>query len=780
MKFPGELPVHRAFLDGLLTMASVLAPRARALWQAFFDTREKPRVRLPEVVQFPVNDICNSRCEMCFIWERKRGFELGEEDVRRVFSDPLFRKVTSVGINGGEPTLRKDLPEIVRALIESLPSLKAISLITNAIQEDRVIGVIQELREITRANRVTFDLMVSLDGVGGIHDVVRGRAGNFVTAAAVLESVKRESLADVIRIGCTLTATNARYGEQLLEWAQDREIYARFRIAVPHNRLYNRDRKDDFFVRPEDAFHILHLIDRLWRDYEGGAHRDFYQSLFGQLAYGAPRTAGCAWRNHGVTVMHDGRLAYCAVESPPLESALEESASEIFERGLPILGQILEDKCAGCLHDYDGPTSFLAESRELIPRRFGLYEGARRLGELVSRARRRAGDITEAGRSALTARVPSSSGGRGDTVVLTGWYGTETIGDQAILGGLLKLVRERHSGPIVVASLEPVITERTLRILGSDEAVGASSYEEAAGQIAKGAARAVAMAGGPLMGPVDAIRQLSEVHRMAAKKGVPAGLLGCGIGPLGNRARRGIITGMLKNSQVVTVRDSDGEDIVRRLSGRNAEVVADPALLWLIEQEAEAIPPGDSAKSVAMSLRSWPIFEYGHGVLTEEHRSRLEQELVEAAIELSSAGWHVDPVSMGYLTLGGDDRRVNRRLLGHDLSDETQLVAFPTPSSVWGQISRSGAVVAMRFHAALFALAAGKNVVAIDYTLGGKLAALARSFPAHVQLFDPRALNGRELKPAVESAARSASPDLTDIAKETRLVLGRAIDELVG
>ena len=62
----------------------------------------------PTVLQFPVIDICNSQCQMCRIWENKKSDDLTPEQLRQGLRNPLFSEVTAIGLNGGEPTLRKD------------------------------------------------------------------------------------------------------------------------------------------------------------------------------------------------------------------------------------------------------------------------------------------------------------------------------------------------------------------------------------------------------------------------------------------------------------------------------------------------------------------------------------------------------------------------------------------------------------------------------------------------------------------------------------------------
>src|SRR5262245_1640580 len=108
-----------------------LIDQLRFRWWEWRDASPRPSQRLPTVIQFPVNDICNSQCQMCFIWQRKRDDEITPEELSSILSNPLFRQIRNVGINGGEPTLRKDLGELTRVLIAKLPRLQGVSLITN-------------------------------------------------------------------------------------------------------------------------------------------------------------------------------------------------------------------------------------------------------------------------------------------------------------------------------------------------------------------------------------------------------------------------------------------------------------------------------------------------------------------------------------------------------------------------------------------------------------------------------------------------------------------------
>lgn len=741
------------------------------------DTREVPNLRKPEVVQFPVNDVCNSRCEMCFIWQQKKAKELTPAEVFRVFTDPVFSEVKGVGINGGEPTLRKDLAELVKAAADALPKLTHVSIISNAIQRDRVLDRIREIRKVTEEHDLSLDVMISLDGVGEMHDLVRGKPGNFTSAVYVLEAVKSEGLATTLRIGCTITETNVAAGEELLEWAIEHGIYARFRVAVAHNRLYNRDCVDEYEVQTGHLYPVLMLLDRLSREYEPEPRRQrFYRSLLEQLAYEAPRSAGCAWRNSGVTLLANGQLGYCAVESPELGSALDERPSNIYWSNDHIRREILENKCAGCRHDYDGVWDFTEEVVGRIKRLPLIGRAGRTLRPVVRSSSESLATGKELALGAVNRRPPSTPRNRrGDTLVLTGWYGTETIGDQAILGGIVSTARSLHDGPIVVSSLEPFITERTLRVLGLERAVSTVSYPETETLISQGATRAVAMAGGPLMGTIPQIRLLARVHREASRRSIPTGMLGIGVGPLGGYLSTRLVAQILKRSEVVVTRDAESADVAAELGKGSVVSAGDPALIWL-GQRAKSMPADADQPVLALAIRRWPIHEYGAGRFTPELREQFESTL---RLELESLNDHrLVPIAMGTVHVGGDDRRVLRELLGPTFSPLTALTEFPTPDSVRRSLLGCSHSLAMRYHAALFSVALGIPTVAIDYTGGGKLKALRTRFP-QVSGIDPTRFSPGDLAHALREAKPVPSAEVELSRTQTIKALTSGLNQLI-
>jgi MoaA/NifB/PqqE/SkfB family radical SAM enzyme len=143
----------------------------------------------PENLQFPITKKCNSQCVTCNIWKEDAKGEISPEELRRHLNDPIFKKIRSVGINGGEPLLHKELITVVNVITERLKKLKAINLITNGLSSRKTLEIFELLVRKCRENGIRFNVAVSLDGVGIIHDQARGIPNAFIKTMATIKEI---------------------------------------------------------------------------------------------------------------------------------------------------------------------------------------------------------------------------------------------------------------------------------------------------------------------------------------------------------------------------------------------------------------------------------------------------------------------------------------------------------------------------------------------------------------------------------------------------------------
>jgi MoaA/NifB/PqqE/SkfB family radical SAM enzyme len=123
--------------------------------------------RRPILVHFEVTHRCNARCGFCDYWRTDPGARAHEvksfADAARYFN-PLM-----ITFTGGEPTLRRDLEDLVRGVAEAV-RLKYIALITHG-------GMLTVERAWSLWAAGVNQFNISLDYLDGRHDVARGIPG---------------------------------------------------------------------------------------------------------------------------------------------------------------------------------------------------------------------------------------------------------------------------------------------------------------------------------------------------------------------------------------------------------------------------------------------------------------------------------------------------------------------------------------------------------------------------------------------------------------------------
>lgn len=151
----------------------------------------------PINITISVTNMCQSRCKTCNIWDMYRvgntveGCSLGDEmtieDYEKLFKN--LGHVYFVNMSGGEPFLRKDFPRIVE-LANKLLTPGVIHTPTNAILTERTVCMTEDiLKRLSASGRkVMFTVKPSFDGVGELHDKIRGVPGNF---EKMLETIRR-------------------------------------------------------------------------------------------------------------------------------------------------------------------------------------------------------------------------------------------------------------------------------------------------------------------------------------------------------------------------------------------------------------------------------------------------------------------------------------------------------------------------------------------------------------------------------------------------------------
>ena len=142
----------------------------------------------PSYVSFYVNNICQLRCDMCFYWDsmQKKTIQLNLDEITKLSLS--LPNILQLSFTGGEPTLRKDLVDVVTTFCQNSNVAKS-SIITNGFITERVLNY---AKEILRKNPSTsFRFCVSIDGQEEVHDTVREVKNSYKNAIITVKELKQ-------------------------------------------------------------------------------------------------------------------------------------------------------------------------------------------------------------------------------------------------------------------------------------------------------------------------------------------------------------------------------------------------------------------------------------------------------------------------------------------------------------------------------------------------------------------------------------------------------------
>jgi len=237
---------------------------------------------------------CDQRCGYCD-FPRHAGDELDTATWKRVLAGLRRAGTVRLGLSGGEPLLRPDLGELVRAAVGQG---FVTSLVTNGA---RLAGRVDEVAPVDY-------LLATIEGDAPRHDAVRG-PGAWADTWAGLEAVRRHG-GPRLGLICPVHADNADRLDEPLRAAEVLGVRVFFQpvaqrdgwLGVPFGGL-----PDDALVR--DAFRRLAAWKREGRPV-GNSH------AYLDLVVGG-RTAGLAGRctagRYFVTLLPDGRVTPCCM-----------------------------------------------------------------------------------------------------------------------------------------------------------------------------------------------------------------------------------------------------------------------------------------------------------------------------------------------------------------------------------------------------------------------------------------------------------------------------------
>jgi len=277
-------------------------------------------------------------------------------------------------------------------------------------------------------------------------------------------------------------------------------------------------------------------------------------------------------------------------------------------------------------------------------------------------------------------------------ILLTGYYGFDNLGDEAVLQAIISLLRQTEPNcQICVLSNNPQQTEKAYQVKAVNRwKLGQVWYALKHTDL-------FVLGGGSLLQDVTGSRSLAFYllqMKMAHMAGKPTVIFSQGLGPLLSEKSRRKTAKALNRCAFLSFRDNQSAELARTIGVEAAkiEVDCDPVLTLSI-----ACANIQQKNMLGVALRPWP------GLQAQAAASVLD-ELVAEGQTIKLLPFH-EP----------QDRQLAEKIAALMCSKPQIMAAGLTASEVIGEISACEAVVGMRLHSLVMAAATGTPFGGISY-----------------------------------------------------------------
>jgi len=254
----------------------------------------------PLSISFEVTYSCNARCHHCHL----HGPIPGEKRASAGEFTALCRKFTPVvaQISGGEPTLRKDLEEIIQGLRRP-DKAPFIVLTTNA-------ATLTKERYLSLREAGVDEFSISFDYPDERHDSFREIPGLYKKIEGLLESIQ-----DIKNKGITLSCVVHR--QNYTELVKCAEFARKWGVGMNYSTYtwMRTDKKEGFMIPPEEMDDFKAEIQKLlnWKEQHGTVFTAEYNFRKMIEFFENQSMPGCKAGKRFMIISPDGSISPCGL-----------------------------------------------------------------------------------------------------------------------------------------------------------------------------------------------------------------------------------------------------------------------------------------------------------------------------------------------------------------------------------------------------------------------------------------------------------------------------------
>lgn len=197
---------------------------------------------IPHKIILNVSDMCNFQCKMCTFKPGNQNEKMRISDWKRLVSETYKANVWYT-LFGGEPLLYEGIDDLIR----HIGSLNApMEIVTNGFYLDKHLDLII---------KNNCKIIISVDGIGRIHDQIRNHNGSFKKIKEAIERIVRdypEALNNQLCVNCVMLPENISVIGELIDYLANLGVKI---VSFQHLQYYGETERS--------------ATDIMWREYYG-------------------------------------------------------------------------------------------------------------------------------------------------------------------------------------------------------------------------------------------------------------------------------------------------------------------------------------------------------------------------------------------------------------------------------------------------------------------------------------------------------------------------------
>lgn len=249
---------------------------------------------------------------MCNFWKnKKRHDEITPEEIKKVLQQDVMKDIKVIALTGGEIFMRPDIPEIIDTIYETTGVKPHFG--TNGLFPSKLDQLMA-----TRGHKIS-GVMISVDGIGEVHDSIRGKGTFDITMKSVQLLKEKYNMTPTINM--TLSKQNHDKLLETYNYFKDDYIFT-YKIAKKSKLHFGDNMGMDFELEEEQ-------IKKILEDAKQIPNKNLYNIFLDDWALYGKRPSPCYAGITQAVVNQDGTIQPC-IHKPVLGNIRTEDINGVW------------------------------------------------------------------------------------------------------------------------------------------------------------------------------------------------------------------------------------------------------------------------------------------------------------------------------------------------------------------------------------------------------------------------------------------------------------------